>query len=222
MPDGFFPRTMFTRPSYPLIGAMLAALAAIALAAFVAWQITRPLPIATVGRSASVAVPPNIKIGGPFSLTDHEGNPVTDADFRGKFMLVYFGYGFCPDVCPTELQNISVALDELGEAANAVQPIFITVDPERDTADFLADYVPSFHPRLIGLTGTREQIDKVASEYRVYYAKVKTGADGDYLVDHTSYVYLMGRDGAFLTMFRGATDPKRIASTIAGYIDETG
>ena len=213
---------MFTRPSYPLIGAMLAALAAIALAAFVAWQITRPTPIATVGKSASVAVPSNIGIGGPFSLTDQNGNPVRDTDFRGKFMLVYFGYGFCPDVCPTELQNIAAALDELGDKAKAVQPIFITVDPERDTPKFLADYVPSFYPRLIGLTGTREQIDKVAKEYRVYYAKVESDSAGDYLVDHTSYVYLMGRDGGFLTMFRNATDPKNMATTIAGYMGEKG
>ncbi len=210
---------MFSRPSYPLIGAMLAALAAIALAAYVAWQVTRPVPIATVGSSSSLAVSPQIKIGGPFELMDHQGNRVTDADFRGKLMLIYFGYGFCPDVCPTELQNLAVALDEMGGTGKAVQPIFITVDPERDTVDFLAEYVANFHDRLVGLTGTREQIDATATLYRVYHAKVKNGADDDYLVDHSSYVYLMGQDGAFLTMFRGATDPKKIAETIAGYID---
>ncbi len=211
---------MFARPSYPLIGAMLAALAAIALAAYVAWQVTRPVPIATVGNSSTVAVSPQVKIGGPFELTDHKGNRVTDADFRGKLMLVYFGYGFCPEICPTELQNLAVALDEMGPEADAVQTIFITVDPERDTVAFLSEYVSQFHSRLIGLTGTRQQINATATSYRVYHAKVKNGSDEDYLVDHTSYVYLMGQDGSFLTLFRGATDPRKIAATIAGYLDK--
>ncbi len=209
---------MFSKPSYPLIGAMLAALAAIALAAYVAWQVTRPVPIATSGITRSVAVPAQIKIGGPFTLTDHEGKRVTDADYRGKLMLIYFGYGFCPDVCPTELQNIAVALDEMGDAAAAVQPIFITVDPERDTVDFLAEYVSNFHSRMVGLTGSSKEIDAAATLYRVYHAKVKSGSDEDYLVDHSSFVYLMGRDGTFLTMFRGATDPKKIATIISDYL----
>lgn len=211
---------MFSRPSYPLIGAMLAALAAIALAAFVTWRLTQPEPVAVSGVNRTLAVSPQIDIGGPFELTDQNGNRVTDAHFRGKFMLVYFGYGFCPDVCPTELQNMSAALDRLGKAADVVQPVFITVDPERDTVAFLADYVPLFSDRLIGLTGEPQEIDKVARAYRVYYAKAPNGSDKeDYLVDHTSFVYLMGRDGAFLTMFRGATDPEKIALTISGYLD---
>lgn len=198
---------------------MLAALAAIALAAYVAWQVTRPLPIATVGSSASVAIPVQVKIGGPFALTDQNGKRVTDADYRGKLMLVYFGYGFCPDICPTELQNIAVTLDEMGDKGADVQPIFITVDPERDTVEFMAEYVPNFHSRLVGLTGARREIEKTATSYRVYHARAKSGPDDDdYLVDHTGFVYLMGRDGSFLTMFRGATDPKKIAETIKGYI----
>ena len=214
---------MISRPSYPLIGAMLAALAAIALAAYVAWQVTRPVPVATVGSSASLAIAGQISIGGPFTLTDHKGRSVTDTDYRGKLMLVYFGYGFCPDICPTELQNIAVALDEMGSKSAEVQPIFITVDPERDTVAFLAEYVENFHDRLVGLTGPRPEIEKAATAYRVYHARAKTGPDDeDYLVDHTGYVYLMGRDGSFLTMFRGATDPKKMAQTIAGYIGGSG
>lgn len=209
---------MFSKPSYPLIGAMLAALAAIALAAYVAWQVTRPMPIATVGSSSSVAVPSQIKIGGPFMLTDHQGNRVSDEAYRGKLMLIYFGYGYCPDVCPTELQNMAVALDEMGEAGAEVLPIFITVDPERDTVEFMAEYVANFHSRMIGLTGSREEVDAAATLYRVYHAKVKSGSDSDYLVDHSSFVYLMGRDGNFLTMFRGATDPQIIAETITDYL----
>lgn len=209
---------MFSKPSYPLIGAMLAALAAIALAAYVAWQVTRPMPIATVGSSSSVAVPSQIKIGGPFTLTDHQGNRVSDEAYRGKLMLIYFGYGYCPDVCPTELQNMAVALDEMGEAGAEVLPIFITVDPERDTVDFMAEYVANFHSRMIGLTGGRDEVDAAATLYRVYHAKVKSDSASDYLVDHSSFVYLMGRDGSFLTMFRGATDPQKIAKTIIDYL----
>jgi len=210
---------MISKPSYLLIGAMLAALAAIALAAYVAWQVTRPKPIATVFGSPSLAISGQIAIGGPFALTDHKGQQVTDKHFRGKLMLVYFGYGFCPDICPTELQNIAIALDEMGHKALAVQPIFITVDPERDTVTYLAEYVKNFHSRLVGLTGPQPEIDKVVSAYRVYHARVKTGPDDDdYLVDHTGYVYLMGRDGSFLTMFRGGTVPKKIARTIAEFV----
>ena len=218
--DGTNKPTMTLKPSYPLIGALLAALSAIALAAYVAWQVTRPVPAATVGDSASLAVAGQIAIGGPFALTDHKGQSVTDANYLGKLMLVYFGYGFCPDICPTELQNIAVALAEMGSKAMEVQPIFITVDPERDTVPFLAEYVENFHSRLVGLTGPRPEIEKVATAYRVYHTRSKTSSDDeDYLVDHTGYVYLIGRDGAFLTMFRGGSDPKKMAQTIASYID---
>ena len=221
--DGTNYPTMNLKSSYPLIGALLAALSAIALAAYVAWQITRPVQTATVGNSASLAVIGQIAIGGPFALTDHKGQSVTDANYRGKLMLVYFGYGFCPDICPTELQNIAVALDEMGSNAMAVQPIFITVDPERDTVPFLAEYVENFHSRLVGLTGSRLEIEKVATAYRVYHARANTSPDDeDYLVDHTGYVYLIGRDGLFLTMFRGGSDPKGMAQTIARYIDGSG
>jgi protein SCO1/2 len=209
---------MHTRPSYLLIGAMLAAFAAIALSAYVAWRVTSPLPAAVVGQTGGVAVSPQVKIGGRFELTNHKGARVSDADFRGKLMFVYFGYAFCPDICPTELQNMGAALDAMGAAADAVQPIFITVDPERDTVAALADYVPNFHPRLVGLTGSRAEIDAVAALYRVYHAKVKDGSATDYLVDHTGYVYLMGRDGAFLTMFRSVTAPGKLAKTIASHL----
>ena len=110
-------------------------------------------------------------VGGPFELVSHKGQPVTDKDFRGKYMLVSFGYTYCPDVCPTELQVISAALDELGDKARDIQPIFITIDPERDTVAALAQYMQSFHPSYIGLTGSPEAIAKAAKAYRVYYAK---------------------------------------------------
>ena len=109
-------------------------------------------------------------IGGPFALIDHTGKPRTDKDFRGKLLLIYFGYSYCPDVCPTDLQQIGLAVDGLGADGEAVQPLFITLDPERDTAAHLADYVPLFHPRLIGLTGSAEEIRRAALAYKVYYA----------------------------------------------------
>src|SRR5436853_1443434 len=105
-------------------------------------------------------------IGGPFALIDQSGKPRTDKDFRGKLMLVYFGFTYCPDVCPTDLQNIGLALDELGEAGGKIQPLFITVDPARDTPEHLRDYVPMFHPRLIGLTGDTAAIHAAAAAYR--------------------------------------------------------
>lgn len=138
-------------------------------------------------------------IGGPFALVDGNHNSVTDQNFRGKFMLVYFGYTFCPDVCPTTLNEIAEAMDKLGPAAARVQPIFITVDPKRDTPDVMRQYTASFSPKLLGLTGTPEQIAKVAREYRVYYAEHRTGpGPDDYSMDHSSIIYLMGPDGQFV------------------------
>ncbi|MEA2935900.1 MAG: hypothetical protein QOD74_2546 [Variibacter sp.] len=153
-------------------------------------------------------------IGGPFALIDHTGNARTDADFRGKLMLVYFGFTYCPDVCPTDLQTIGLALDKLGAAAEKVQPLFITVDPERDTVEQLAPYMPLFHPRLVGLTGAAEAIRSAAAEYRVYYAKVPTKGD-DYTVDHSGFIYLMGIDGKYLGFFPPGTASDVIAQTIA-------
>ena len=134
-------------------------------------------------------------IGGSFTLVDHNGVRRTDADFRGKLMLVYFGFSSCPDICPTDLQAIGLALDQLGNAGEEVQPVFITVDPERDTPQLLADYVPMFHPRLIGLSGDATSIREAASAYRVYYAKVPRTDGSNYTVDHSGFIYLMDRGG---------------------------
>jgi len=206
-------------PSLPVIGVMLAALAVIAVASWVAWSWIAGGDQGAGGPGAGLRT--EADIGGPFTLTDNHGNPVTDKTYRGQYLLVYFGYGYCPDVCPTELANIASAMDLLGAKASQVTPLFITVDPERDTAEFLADYVQSFHPRLVGLTGTPAEIAKVAKEYKVYYAKSRKSAGKDYLMDHTSFVYLMGPDGNFLTMFRGQTDPKAITETIERFMAET-
>jgi len=153
-------------------------------------------------------------IGGPFALVDHTGRPRTEADFRGKLLLVYFGFTYCPDICPTDLQDITLALDRLGPAADAVQPLFITVDPERDTAEHLKDYIALFHPQLIGLTGDAAAIRKAADAYKVYYAKVPNARGDDYTVDHSAFIYVMGADGAYLGFFPPGTPPERIAESI--------
>ncbi|TNE67105.1 MAG: SCO family protein [Alphaproteobacteria bacterium] len=153
--------------------------------------------------------------GGPFTLTAHTGERMSDTDFRGKFMLVYFGYSFCPDVCPLELQKLTIALETLdkeGYDTSSLQPIFITVDPERDTVDEMAAYVPQFYPRLIGLTGTPEEIADVAREYRVYFRKrEQEDADG-YLMDHQSFIFVMNPDGSFNRLFSGRDKPEDIVA----------
>lgn len=209
---------MASRPSYPLIAVLLAALAAIGLITWVAWTLTRPAPRVQVGDVRTVAIAPAVKIGGPFTLVDQTGATVSDTTWRGKLMLIYFGYGFCPDVCPTELQIMSGALDALGDDAARVQPIFITVDPERDTVEFMADYVSHFHPDMVGLTGTEAAINEAAKAFRVYHRKAVDDSATDYLVDHSSFVYLMGPDGNFLTMFNTGTDPHTMAQTIQSYL----
>jgi len=165
-----------------------------------------------------------ISIGGPFSLLDDQGKGVTDRDFRGRYLLVYFGYTFCPDVCPTTLQDMSLALESLGAAGDRVQPLLITVDPERDTVEVLADYVPLFHARLRGLTGSAEQVAGAAKAYGVYYAKAaQTGEDDeddDYLMDHSTFVYLLGPDGGYLTHFSHGTSPEAMAEGIRKFLDD--
>jgi cytochrome oxidase Cu insertion factor (SCO1/SenC/PrrC family) len=153
-------------------------------------------------------------IGGPFTLVDHEGRQRTEADFRGKLLLVYFGFTYCPDACPTDLQAIGLALDRLGAAGDAVQPLFITLDPERDTPRHLAGYVPLFHPRLIGLSGDEAAIRQTARAYRVFHAKAPRTDGADYTVDHSSFVYLMDRAGAYLGFFPPGTPPERMADVI--------
>jgi protein SCO1/2 len=157
-------------------------------------------------------------VGGPFELIDHSGHARTERDFRGQLMLVYFGFTYCPDVCPTDLQAIGVAMDKLGAEAADVQPLFVTVDPERDTPTHLADYVKLFHPRLIGLTGSAEAIRKAADAYKVYYARVDLNKDAGYTVDHTAFIYLMDRDGNYLGFFPPGTSADRMVEIIRPHL----
>jgi cytochrome oxidase Cu insertion factor (SCO1/SenC/PrrC family) len=156
-------------------------------------------------------------VGGPFTLTDSSGRTRSDGEFRGKLMIVYFGYTFCPDVCPADLMAITQALDALGLAASGIQPIFITVDPERD-GKVLAEYVNAFHKSLIGLTGSPEDIRKVANAYKAFYAKVPGTRDGEYAIDHTGVIYLMGRNGEYLGFMPPQTDPQKLTEVLRKYL----
>ena len=153
-------------------------------------------------------------IGGPFRLRAADGREVTEADFRGRWMLVYFGYTRCPDACPTALQDMANALDMLGaEAKKRVAVLFITIDPERDTAAVMQDYVSAFDAPITGLSGTSAQVDAAAKAYRVYYAK-HPKAGGEYDMDHSSIIYVMDPRGRFATNFTHETAPDEIAAKL--------
>ena len=162
-------------------------------------------------------------IGGPFTLSDSSGAALTDEDLRGRYLLIYFGYTYCPDVCPTKLGEMTWALDRLAEdapvRAESITPIFITVDPERDTGPALATYIDHFHPRFLALTGTEEQIADTARAYNVTYRVVPIDDGADYLMDHTSYIFLMDPEGAYVTHFEYGETADRIAQRLAELVD---
>lgn len=184
------PRRTDRRPPRPMMGARRW----LASAAFVLG-----LTLGAVGPAAAAT------IGGPFSLLDQDGRLRTEADFRGQFVLLYFGYTYCPDLCPTTLLKIAAAIDQLAAeapaAAERVVPVLITVDPQRDTPEVLRAYSAHLHPRLVALTGSAEALAAVGRAYGVFAAPVLTGDSAAYLTDHTSFVYLLGPDGAYLQHF---------------------
>jgi protein SCO1/2 len=176
-------------------------------------------------RQAGVRISGEADIGGPFTLVDHTGATVTDADFRGKAMLIYFGYTFCPDICPASLQVMAAALDRLDPEERArIQPILITVDPQRDTVDQLAQYVssPAFPDGLVGLTGSEEQVAEAARAYRVAFRRAGEAGSDDYLMDHTSIVFLMDSGGGFADVFTHGTDPQAMAARLQDFLEEDG
>lgn len=190
---------------------VLALVATMVFAGYASWQ--------TFGTQQRVPTAKEVSqslIKSEFELVDHRGRKVTEKDYLGKWQLVFFGFTYCPDVCPTTLATVSEAMDILGEDADKVTPIFITVDPERDTPKVLAEYVTAFHPSLVGLTGNAEQIKSAAEAFRVYYAKApQESASEEYLMGHSSFVYLMTPEGVFETHFsheRGT--PEGIAAAV--------
>lgn len=164
--------------------------------------------------SDALGITGGVTVGGPFKLIDSTGRVVSDSGFRGKWMLVYFGYSFCPDVCPTELQVIASALDGLGPDAAKIAPIFITIDPERDTPEVIGGYVKLFDDRLIGLTGSVAEIAAVARAYRVYYAKAERKDSTQYLMDHSSFIYLMGPDGKLRALYRPGSTAQELTAAL--------
>lgn len=166
-----------------------------------AWQLTDRSGAGGAGvQSSGTAL-----IGGPFELTDHNGETRRYADFEGRYPLIFFGYTHCPDFCPAALLVMTEALDQLGETAPEkvaqIAPLFVTVDPERDTVEALKAYSEHFHESLLGLTGTLDQVAEAAKAFRVFYRKAESEDASDYLMDHSTYVYLMGPDGKYVTHF---------------------
>jgi protein SCO1 len=193
-------------PRFVIVASALAGLVILGAGIFLALAL-RDNPRGAAGRALVSA------IGGPFHLTDQNGKTVTDADLTGKWSLIYFGYTHCPDACPTALNDIAIALDELGEKRDAVRPVFITVDPERDTSEALKSYVTSFDAPILALTGTPEEIAQAARAYRVYYAK-HPEAGGDYSMDHSSVIYVMDPQGRFTASFTHESTPEQIAERL--------
>jgi protein SCO1/2 len=142
-------------------------------------------------------------------MVNHLGETVTQETFKGRHMLVYFGYTFCPDVCPTELQSLTVALNDMGKKGDAITPVFVTIDPERDDVAAVREYIGFFHPRLVGLTGTPAQVEAITDAFGVFYAKARdTGETSDYLMDHSSLIFLMNEKGRYVTHIRTGTAPE--------------
>ena len=187
---------------------LVLAVPAIAIAAAVAFWLGPPGRPGPAGQGFG-------SVGGPIALVDQAGKPITEAAFAGKFALIFFGYTTCPDVCPTELSAMATALDQLGPKADQVVPVFITVDPERDTPDLVGQYAQAFYPRMVGLTGTPEQVAKAAKAFRVYYQKAEVQGSSTYLMDHSAFTYLMGPDWSVRDILPPQLAPQDMAQRIA-------
>lgn len=194
---------------------LFAAFAAFDVAAFATLMIVRRSP--EIGTSWSAVATDTADIGGPFTLKTTDGKTVTDQTYRGKWVAVFFGYTSCPDACPTALSNMGVALEKLGKDAGKIQPLFITVDPDRDTSQVMSAFLESFDHRIVGLSGTRAQIDATAKAYRAFYQLHKEQGD-TYTVDHSAYFYLMDPDGKFADVVEGTTPGEQMADKIGKLI----
>ena len=159
-----------------------------------------------------------IVVGGPYALTNQDGKPRSSTDFSGKYQLIYFGYTFCPDVCPTTLAVMAAALDKMGAAQDRIVPVFITIDPARDKPSVLKKYLAAFGPRFVGLTGTQEQIAQAEKEYRVF-AKKQQLQNGNYSMDHSSVIYLMGPNGKLVSFYDGAASPDDLAKDLKNKLE---
>lgn len=190
-------RIMMKKRALILVLSVIAGVAVAALAV----QLQKMKPAQTSGPNALLAVTDDA-FGGPFTLTDHTGKRVTEKDFTDKYRLIYFGFTYCPAICPTELSKITAALNTLGDKGKDIQPLFITIDPERDTVEKMKSYVSLFHPKLVGLTGTPAEISSVLKGYKIYAAKRQDESMSDYTMDHSSYIYFMAPDDRLLHIFK--------------------
>ncbi|CAH1239651.1 SCO1 [Branchiostoma lanceolatum] len=159
-------------------------------------------------------------IGGPISMVDHHGNPKTEKDYEGQWCLLYFGFTHCPDICPDELDKMAQVVTDMANIKTLpnITPIFISIDPERDDVKSIAEYVKEFHPDLVGLTGSLEQVKQVSKNFRVYYSQGPVDDDGDYIVDHTIIMYLMNPDWQFLDYYGKDKNSDQIVASIAGHM----
>ncbi|MEQ9489963.1 MAG: SCO family protein [Alphaproteobacteria bacterium] len=205
-----------------VIIALVAALAALAVSGFVVWQYVQRQDAVNNG-GPGLSFVPQKQVGAPYSLVGSSGERVDSSAFAGEYQLIYFGYTFCPDICPTELLVMGQAVQTVAAAdpdvAARIQPIFITVDPERDTPALMGEYVANFHDRMIGLTGSPEAIAKVAHDFRVYSAKVEGDDPENYLMDHSSFLYLVGPDDTLTAMLRTNGDPDAVAAELLRLIE---
>lgn len=201
-----------TRKLLLLIPALIALGALVAAGTLLMMQ---PLPQASksavLGKTITTG---KADIGGPFTLVSTNGEIVHDQSYRGKWLLIFFGYTFCPDVCPTSLNNVSIALESLGSVASDIQPLFITVDPQRDTREVLAAYLKSFDSRILGLTGSQAEIDRVTKGFRIYAESQRSEGNDNYLVSHSAYVYLMDSQGVFVNVIQGTTSGEEMAGWV--------
>ena len=179
--------------------------------------------VSGLSMSWGVQAASQVTVGGPFALAGPDAAVVTDQTYRGKWLMVYFGYTHCPDSCPTALVEIGAALAKLGPDAATLQPLFITVDPQRDTPQVLKDYTGSFDQRIVGLTGTEAQIETVAGEYGAYFARRQTAvAEDDYVVDHSTYIYIMDPNGHFVRAFDTSESPDSMVAKLRGLMNLGG
>ncbi len=161
-------------------------------------------------------------VGGPFTLADPSGRPRFLDEFRGSVVLLYFGYTYCPDVCPTDLAIIGAMLRSLGPQAKAVQPLFVTLDPQRDTPQVLREYVAAFHPRFVALRGSEEDTRRLALSYKVFYEKVRGADGGPYLIDHAAFTFLIDRNGQYVAFFPPGTKADRMAVMVREALEKPG
>jgi cytochrome oxidase Cu insertion factor (SCO1/SenC/PrrC family) len=159
-------------------------------------------------------------VGGPFTLEDQHGRSRSLADFRGSLVVLYFGYAFCPDICPTDLAAMAELVRTLGSSGDAVQPVFVTLDPERDTAEVLRSYAAAFHPRLVALRGSEQDVRRVATDYKVFFEKVKPRGSSHYVIDHMAFIFVLDRDGRYVAYFPPGTSAQRMKPVVLEMLEK--